>query len=70
MDIVSREVGKHDAQIESLQEDMRSLKSDVAEIKEILNQTKGGWKALAILGGISATIGGVVAKVVGWYYSH
>jgi hypothetical protein len=70
MDAVSREVGRHDAQIESLQEDMKSVKEDLSEIKRILSETKGGWKALAILGGISATVGAGFAKIVGWYYSH
>ena len=70
MDIVSREVGKHDAQIESLQADMKSVKDDIGEIKRILSEAKGGWKAIVMIGGISATIGAAVAKLVGWYYSQ
>ena len=60
---IQRDIGRHDAQIETLQEDMRSLKNDVHEIKLILSEARGGWKTLMMVGGISATIGALTAKI-------
>jgi len=60
---IQRDIGRHDAQIETLQEDMRSLKNDVHEIKLILSEARGGWKTLMMVGGISATIGALIAKI-------
>ena len=66
MQDISRDIGRHDAQIETLQNDLRLLRDDVTEIKEILSEAKGGWKVAAILGGVSATIGAIAAKFVSW----
>ena len=60
---IQRDIGRHDAQIETLQQDMRALKNDVHEIKLILSEARGGWKTLMMVGGISATVGAVVAKI-------
>lgn len=63
---IQRDIGRHDAQIETLQEDMRALKNDVHEIKLILSEARGGWKTLVMVGGISATVGAFVAKLASW----
>lgn len=66
---LSRDIGRHDAQIESLQEDMKSVKSDLAEIKQILSEAKGGWKAMLVLGGVAGAAGAAISKLVAWYGS-
>lgn len=70
MQEIQRDIGRHDAQIEALKDDMRLMKEDLIEIKEILSEARGGWKVAAILGGVSATVGAMVAKVVGWMGGH
>lgn len=59
-----RDVGKHDAQIESLQSEVKALRSDVAEIKSMLDKTRGGWQALSLAAGIAGAIGAAVMKVI------
>lgn len=70
MQEIQRDIGRHDAQIEALKDDMRMMKDDIVEIKEILSEARGGWKVAAILGGVSATIGALVAKVLSWMNGH
>jgi hypothetical protein len=70
MQEIQRDIGRHDAQIEALKDDMRLMKTDLVEIKEILSEARGGWKVAAILGGVSATIGALVAKALSWMGTH
>jgi molybdopterin biosynthesis enzyme len=70
MQELQRDIGRHDAQIEALKDDMRVMKDDLMEIKEILSEARGGWKVAAILGGVSATIGALVAKTLSWMGNH
>ena len=42
--------------------DTKDNGKNIRDIKDILSQASGGWKAIAIIGGISATIGGLLAK--------
>ena len=60
-----RDMGRHDAQIEHLEREMLALRSDVREIREILDRADGGWRALMWVGGISGTVGASVA----WFAS-
>lgn len=65
-----RDIGRHDAQIETLKDDMKSLKSDVHEIKLILAEARGGWRTLLATAGLAGTLGAFLTKVlywVGWF---
>ena len=70
MQELQRDIGRHDAQIEALKDDMRLMKEDIVEIKEILSEARGGWKVAAILGGVSATVGAFAAKLFSWMNGH
>jgi hypothetical protein len=37
----------------------------IREIKDILSQASGGWKAIALISGVAATLGALFAKI-GW----
>jgi hypothetical protein len=63
---IHHDLGRHDAQIEQLQADMRAMKEDVHEIKMILSEARGGWKTLMLVGGIAAAVGATVSKLAGW----
>lgn len=63
---MARDIGRHDAQIETLQADMAEMKKDVHEIKLMLAQAKGGWKTLMAVGGAAAFFGGLFVKVIDW----
>ena len=66
---IHHDLGRHDAQIEQLKEDMHAMKRDVHEIKMILSEARGGWKTLMMVGGIAAAVGAGVSKLaamLGW----
>lgn len=70
---VHRDLGKHDAQIESLNREVKHLHEDMgrvmqqlADIQNTLSEAKGGWKTLMWVAGFSAAIGGVIVKVGTW----
>lgn len=66
---IARDLGRHDAQIETLQADMALVKNDVHEIKMMLAEAKGGWRTLMAVGGFAAFIGAMLAKVADWIWN-
>jgi archaellum component FlaC len=75
MDDIQRDLGRHDAQIENLEKDILDMRKDLNRLMEkidnmnlILEQAKGGWKVLMMVGGLSAVIGGVIVKVVAFLW--
>lgn len=40
-----------------VKDDVASVRTDVAEIKEILTQAKGGWRVLLGIGGLAGLVG-------------
>ena len=63
---MARDIGRHDAQIETLQADMAEMKKDVHEIKLMLAEAKGGWKTMMAVGGFAAVMGSIFTKFVEW----
>ena len=60
-DIDPREFGRLEAEVHSLRTQVSSLQSDVRELLELANRSKGGlWVGMSI----SATLGGAVSWVV------
>lgn len=57
-------VGKLEVQVDRLEQDMSELKGDVKAIRATLDETKGSWKMLLVVGGFAAAIGGLVTKVM------
>lgn len=67
------QLGRHDAQIEALERDIKNMRADIKEmsvtlheINRTLSEARGGWKTLMLVGGVAATIGAGAAKIVGW----
>jgi prefoldin subunit 5 len=70
---IHHDLGRHDAQIESLQQQVRQLHTDMqtmnatlGEINRTLSEARGGWKTLMLVGGIAAAVGATVAKIATW----
>lgn len=70
-----RDLGKHDAQIEALERDMKYMRQEVQEmraefatalasINTTLSEAKGGWKTLMWVGGAGATVGVITTKLL------
>ncbi len=66
MSELHHEIGRHDAQIEALEREVHALRGDVADIKRMLSEARGGWKVMMMVAGFSATIGAGVAKILTW----
>ena len=71
MEDLQRDLGKHDAQIDALDKDLREMKEDMRRIFEkleainsTLSEAKGGWKTLMWVAGASAALGGFVVKLI------
>ena len=61
-----RDFGKMESQVAQLVKDMDEMKANVQAMRNLMEQSKGGWRVLVFLGGIAGTIGGVI----GWFISH
>lgn len=61
-----QQLGALQADVENVKEDVAEIKSDVKEMRDILNEVRGSWKTLVILGGISAAVGALFAKLAAW----
>jgi len=61
-----RDYGRMEAQVEQLTKDVHTLTQTVKEINEFMQQSKGGWKTIAMLGGVAGSIGAAVT----WIATH
>ena len=74
---VHRDLGRHDAEIESLQREMKQLRETIGSLNvELVNintsitEFKGRYKGgLWVIGGI-ASIGGIVGAMLSWAYAN
>ena len=62
--LLDRELGAFSARITALETDMRDISRDVREIRDALVTVRGGWKALTLIVGISASLGAAFAKLM------
>ncbi len=72
---IHHDLGRHDAQIEALQEQVKQLHADMQAMNVTLNQinttlseAKGGWKTLMLVGGIAAAVGATFSKLAAWFH--
>lgn len=64
---IQRDIGRHDAQIEGLQEDMKSVKQDVHDIKLMLAEAKGGWRTLLAVSSLAGVLGAALMRLADWF---
>jgi hypothetical protein len=64
-DDVQRDLGKHEADIERLKEDVAAMRADLHTLTEMFAELRGGKKAVGILVGAAATMG----AFLGWLAS-
>lgn len=65
MNDLSRDLGRHDADIETLKNQMTRVESALARIEATLHETKGGVRTLLAVGGIAGAVGAGVVKFIG-----
>lgn len=73
---VHRDLGKHDAQIESLQDQVERLHADMANVLEqlrrinnTLSEARGGWRLIVLFGGGVSALSVIATKLVEWLLS-
>jgi prefoldin subunit 5 len=62
MDATSLEIGQLKAQVEALTETVKTLSKQVEEVSATLNQAKGGWRVMVLVGSAFAALGALAAK--------
>jgi hypothetical protein len=61
---IYRDLGAHDVDIQNLKTQVSGISRDVAEIKDMLNQARGGWKVMMAIGGLAAALSSAVTGLV------
>ena len=67
-DNIHHELGRHEAEIDMLQNDVSEIKKDVKLILGHINKTKGGWATISIVAGVSHALGLFIASI--WHKLH
>ena len=60
---IHRDIGRHDAEIETLQKEIAELRHESKKISKILNEARGGWRTMMLLGGAAGAVGAAFAKL-------
>ena len=50
----AQEIGRLQGEMDSVKEDVKEMKTDIKAILNFVNQTKGGWKTIALISGCSS----------------
>lgn len=61
-----REFGRLEQQVQQLSAQVVAMQTTLQAINATLNEAKGGWRALMLMGGASAAAGGIVT----WLLQH
>jgi len=62
MSVDEREFGKLEARLDTLEREMREIRSDMKYVRDAISQAKGGWKSVAWLIAVS----GIFGALSGW----
>jgi len=60
---IHRDLGRHDAEIETLQKEIAELRQEIKQISKILNEARGGWRTMMLLGGAAGAVGAAITKL-------
>jgi hypothetical protein len=63
MDETSQAIGHMQAQIATLEREVKELRDQVAKLVAVLNAGKGGWRAIILVGTVATSLGAVATKV-------
>lgn len=68
-DDTQRTIGEHGGRLVALErnlteirDDVRSIETKLDAVAATLNQAQGGWRTLMLIGGASATAGGLIVE--------
>jgi chromosome condensin MukBEF ATPase and DNA-binding subunit MukB len=58
---MERDVGRLEARMESVEQELQAMRSDVREIRDAVVAAKSGWLVLATVASIAASAGAVMS---------
>lgn len=61
-----RDYGRLETKVEQLVKDMEEMKANVQAMRDLMEQSKGGWKTLVFLGGLASACGAAIT----WVLTH
>jgi hypothetical protein len=61
-----RDYGRLEAQVEQLTKDVHALRLTVEMMSAMMQEAKGGWRAIAMMAGVAGTFGAAVS----WIATH
>ena len=71
---IHRELGAHDARLDSLEKDIQGLREDMRRVFEkldnintTLSEAKGGWRLLMWVGGAGGVIGASMSTIAHYF---
>lgn len=62
---IHRDIGRLEGQVRAMESQIVDMKTKIDVMHEAITTAKGGWKTLLWVGGASASLGALVAKIVG-----
>lgn len=60
---LERDMGRLEARVDRGEIDLREIKADVKAILGLVNQARGGWKMLVVVGAVAGAVGALVTKL-------
>jgi prefoldin subunit 5 len=60
---LQRDMGRLEARVDAVESELREIKADVKSILALVNQAKGGWKTLVVVGAVAGAAGALVTKL-------
>jgi hypothetical protein len=67
---LDRQLGDMQARLVTVERLLELNTRDTREVRDMMLQARGGWRTLAAVAGVSAAIGGLVIKLLGWLLPH
>ena len=64
MTTLERDVGALEARMQAVEHEIQAMRSDVRVIRDVLVTARGGWKTLALVIGLSVSIGSALTKLL------
>lgn len=65
---LNREIGAHEEAINTLKVEVAALRTDIAEIKQMVAMSRGGLRMLIGVGTACASLGAAVAELIHWFH--
>lgn len=62
--VAETEIKNLTATLDEVRDDMKSLLTEVRQLRSLADNAKGGWRTLMMVGGIGTAIGGALVKFV------